>query len=343
MPLQPTITRGFWAEQVPQNTSWATDFTQTLDWSGAPFCLVVCRRRTQRGLQLRRPPRRGAGHATGSPFTSRASRATPGRSPMPTCSARSARPPTHWESLGVGKGDTVVIHLPMIPEAAIAMLACARIGAPHPGGLRRLLGRGPQYASMTPSARWSSPPTAATAAAPQRTQAGRRRRARSRGHDRGEGAGRQADRPTRRGNADRDLWWSDVVDAASAHARPTRRRAPAVHPLYLRDHRQAQRHLPHHRWLRRSAPTPTPWFDVHPESDVYWCTADIGWVTGHKLHRLRTVGARRHPGHVYVRGHAGHSAPGPVVGDHPKYKMTILYTAPTAVRAFMKAGPRHPR
>ena len=82
-------------------------------------------------------------------------------------------------------------------------------------------------------------------------------------------------------------------------------------------------------------------FDLKPETDVYWCTADVGWVTGHSLHRLRPARQRRHAGDV--RGHAGHPAQGPLVGDHRRSTgVTIFYTAPTAIRTFMKWGAEIP-
>ena len=66
-------------------------------------------------------------------------------------------------------------------------------------------------------------------------------------------------------------------------------------------------------YLTQTAYTHYAVFDLKPDTDVYWCTADIGWVTGHSLHRLRPALQRRHPGHV--RGHPGHPAPGPLLGD----------------------------
>ena len=67
-------------------------------------------------------------------------------------------------------------------------------------------------------------------------------------------------------------------------------------------------------YLTQAAYTHHDVFDLKPETDVYWCTADIGWVTGHSLHRLRAAGQRRDPGDL--RGHPGHPAPGPLLGDH---------------------------
>ena len=102
---------------------------------------VVRRRHPQRVVQLPRPPRRGRPRATGRlPLGGRAGR-HPHASPTPTCSARCSGSPTCSRASGVGKGDRVAIYMPMIPELPVAMLACARIGAPHSVRVRRLLGR----------------------------------------------------------------------------------------------------------------------------------------------------------------------------------------------------------
>ena len=92
---------------------------------------VVRRRHPQRVVQLPRPPRRGRPGPEGRlPLGGRAGRPA-ARSPTPTCSARSQRFANVLKGLGVGKGDRVAIYMPMIPELPVAMLACARIGAPH--------------------------------------------------------------------------------------------------------------------------------------------------------------------------------------------------------------------
>ena len=92
---------------------------------------VVRRRQAQRRLQLRRPPRRGRPRRQGRHSLGGRARRPPRRSPTPSSRTRSARPRTRSNELGVAAGDRVAIYLPMVPEAVVAMLACARIGAPH--------------------------------------------------------------------------------------------------------------------------------------------------------------------------------------------------------------------
>ena len=190
--------------------------------------------------------------------------------------------------LGVQQGDRVAIYLPMVPEAAIAMLACARIGAVHSvvfGGfsaeaLRDRINDAGAVALITADGgyrrgqivplkrmadgRWPRRPRSSTASW---CAAGRRRGRRGvRRDDRGPGP----------------------LVAPAAGARVGRlpgggdgRGGPALHPLHLRHHREAQGHRPHHRRLPHPvASTTRHVFDLSDE-DVFWCTADVGWVTGH--------------------------------------------------------------
>ena len=107
------------------------EWDQVLDWSNPPFAKWFVGGAAQRRVQLPRPARRGRAAATRSRSTGRASRATPARSPTPTCTSSVCQAANTLTDLGVGAGDRVAIYLPMIPEAAVAMLACARIGATH--------------------------------------------------------------------------------------------------------------------------------------------------------------------------------------------------------------------
>ena len=119
----------FWAEQANRLT-WATPFTQVLDWSDAPHAKLVRRRHTQRRLQLRRParrrrPRRHRRHPLGG-RTRRLPDHHLRRAADEVCKTANA-----LLSLGLQAGDRVAIYLPMIPEAVFAMLACARLGLAH--------------------------------------------------------------------------------------------------------------------------------------------------------------------------------------------------------------------
>ena len=144
---------GFWARQAADLAEWNTRVGHDLR-VGAAVRQVVRRRPAQRVAQLPRPPRRGRTRRQGRRSTGRASPATPGRSPTPSCSTRCSASPTRSKGLGVQKGDRVNIYLPMIPEAAVAMLACARIGAAAQRRVRRVLApRRSRTASTTPRPR----------------------------------------------------------------------------------------------------------------------------------------------------------------------------------------------
>ena len=190
------------------------------------------------------------------------------------------------KDLGVGKGDVVGIYLPMIPEVVVAMLACARIGAPHNvvfggfsaesvqermefseakalitvDGARRKGKTAPIKAAGRRGA-WATSSTLETIVVVRHT--GDRLR-----------DARGARRLLRRGARGR---------RRRVPGRAARRRAPAVHPLHVRLDGQAEGHPAHHRRLpdgrrvRRTGTSSTS----SPESDVYWCSADVGWVTGH--------------------------------------------------------------
>ena len=139
--------------------------TRVLEWDAA-LRQVVRRRPAQRLRTTASTATSRPGAATRSPTTGRASRATGGRSPTPSCSTEVCKCANALKELGVRRGDRVAIYMPMILELPIAMLACARIGAPHTvvfGGFSAEALARPDQRRRRPS--WSSPPTAATAAA----------------------------------------------------------------------------------------------------------------------------------------------------------------------------------
>ncbi len=247
------------------------------------------------------------------------------------------------KSLGVGKGDRVAIYMGMVPELTIALLACARLGAPHTvvfGG----------FSSQSLIDRIND--CGAIAVVTQ--DAGYRRGSEVKLKEAVDNALGQC--PTvknvvvykRTGSAvemhpGRDHWWQELMATASADcpAEPV----DSEHPLYL---------------LYTSGTTGKPkgilhttggyavgtyitskWvFDLH-EDDVFWCTADIGWVTGHSY----VVYGPLQNGATVVMYEGGPTWPEPdrfwkIV---EKYQVTIFYTAPTAIRAFMRLGEKWPR
>ena len=248
--------------------------------------------------------------------------------------------------LGIGTGDRVAIYMPMIPELPIAMLACARIGAPHTVVFAGLLGGGPVAAgSTTPRRSSSSPPTAASGAA-RRCRSSRPSTRRSRR------------RPTiehvlmvrRLGDAapdttvveGRDVWWHDIVDRQAADCPPVP--LDSEHMLYLlytSGSTAKPKGITHTTagYLVGTSYSHKQIFDIKPD-DVYWCAADIGWVTGHSYIVYGPL-ANATTGVLYE------GSPDTPAWDRwwqiiEDYKVTILYCAPTAIRAFMKQGAEHP-
>ncbi len=277
---------------------------------------VVRRRQAQRRLQLPRPARRERASATRSPTTGSASRATRGRSPTPTSSARCSKAANALKELGVETGDRVAIYMPMIPELPIAMLACARLGAPHTvvfGGFsaEALAGRindAQAKVLITADGGWRrGKPVGlkhhadeALASTPRRSRLDRRQPA-GRGDPHGRGPRPLVARHRRAPGAD-------------LPARPGRLRAHALPALHVGHDGQAEGHRPHHRRVTCWAPSYTHEivFDVKPD-DVYWCAADIGWVTGHSYIVYGPL-ANATTGVMY-EGAPGHARLGPLVAD----------------------------
>ena len=137
----------------------------------------------------------------------------------------------------------------------------------------------------------------------------------------------------------RDLWWHDAMAKASRRLprRAARQRAPALHPLHLRLDRQAEGRPAHDRRLpARHARYSTQWVFDLKDDDIYWCTADVGWVTGHSyvVYGPLANGATV----VMYEGAPNQPEPDRFWEIIEKYSVTIFYTAPTAIRAFIKWG-----
>ena len=248
------------------------------------------------------------------------------------------------KELGVGTGDRVAIYMPMIPELPIAMLACARLGAPHTvifGGFsaEALSGRindAQAKLLITADGGWRRGKavdlkTAADEAVTQSPSIQKVLVVR-----------RVADALPTVMTAGRDVWWHDIVERQSE-------KCPAVavdseHMLYLlytSGTTAKPKGIMHTTagYLLGAAYTHQMVFDIKP-NDVYWCAADIGWVTGHSYIVYGPL-ANATTGVIYE------GAPDTPAWDRwwqiiEDYKVTILYTAPTAIRAFMKQGEALP-
>lgn len=240
--------------------------------------------------------------------------------------------------LGVAKGDRVAIYMPMIPELPIAMLACARIGAIHSvvfGGFsatalksriddadaKLVITADGGYRRGAPSA---LKPTVdeAVAQTPQVENVLVVRR-----------TGQEV------ALTDKDIWWHDLVERQSDQHEPQPHDAEdPLYILYTSGTTGNPKGILHTTggYLTQTAWTHDAVFDLKPETDVYWCTADIGWVTGHSyiVYGPLANGATS----VIYEGTPDTPHRGRFWEVVQKYKVTILYTAPTAIRTFMKWG-----
>ncbi|MEU4231385.1 acetate--CoA ligase [Nonomuraea sp. NPDC026600] len=240
--------------------------------------------------------------------------------------------------LGVRKGDRVAIYMPMIPELPIAMLACARIGAVHSvvfGGFsatalksriddadaKLVITADGGYRRGAPSA---LKPTVdeAVAECPQVEHVLVVRR-----------TGQEV------ATNGKDVWWHDVVERQSdQHTAEPHDAEDPLYILYTSGTTGRPKGILHTTggYLTQTAWTHHAVFDLKPETDIYWCTADIGWVTGHSyiVYGPLANGATS----VIYEGTPDTPHRGRFWEIVQKYKITILYTAPTAIRTFMKWG-----
>jgi acetyl-CoA synthetase len=247
------------------------------------------------------------------------------------------------KGLGVQKGDRVNIYLPMIPEAAVAMLACARIGAAHSvvfGGfsaqaLADRINDAEAKVLITADGGWRRGEVFALKDAADTAL---------------------ANTPTiehvvvvKRGNNEvemtdgRDHWYHDLMAAAHpvCEAEPMDAEQ-LLFLLYTSGTTGKPKGIMHTTggYLTHVAFTHKYVFDLHPETDIYWCTADVGWITGHSyiVYGPLANGATQ----VMYEGVPNFPGNDRMWSIIEKYKVTIFYTAPTAIRTFMKWGTEEP-
>ena len=329
----------FWAEAA-ERLEWDQRWDQVLDWSNPPFAKWFVGGTLNASVNcVDRHVAAGRGdkvaiHWIGEPEDDTRD-LTYADLHAEVCKAANA-----LTDLGVEKGDRVAIYMPMIPEVVVAMLACARLGAIHTvvfGGFSadalasRIVDCDAKLVITADGGYRRGAPSALKPAVDEAMEKvdGRvehvvvvRR------------TGQEVD-----WHDERDLWWHDVVDSASPEHTPESH--DSEHPLfvmYTSGSTGKPKGILHTTGGYLTGTSFTHWevFDLK-DDDVYWCTADVGWITGHSYMAYGPLanGVTQ----VMFEGTPEKGRWWHIIQD---YKVTLFYTAPTAIRTFMKQGREIP-
>jgi acetyl-CoA synthetase len=332
---------GFWAEQA-EALDWSQKWDQVLDWSNPPFAkwfvggkLNVAYNCVDRHVEAGRGDR-VAFHWRGEEGEERDITYADLHRDVQRCA-------NALKDRGIEAGDVVGIFLPMIPEVVVAMLACARIGAPHnvvfggfsPESVKERMEFSEAKALITVDGARRKGKTAPIKQQVDEVMAGL--------------DGLETIIVVQHTNAEcsmqegRDFWWHTVLDAAADEcpAEPL----DAEHPLYIlytSGSTAKPKGILHTTggYLAQVAWTHKYVFDLKPDEDVYWCSADVGWVTGHSY----IVYGPLANGCTSVMYEGAPDYPDKDIWWElvERYKVTIFYTAPTAIRACIKWGAEYP-
>jgi acetyl-CoA synthetase len=334
----------FWARMAKENVTWFTPWNKVLQWK-PPFAkwfiggkLNVSYNCIDRHLEGENAWRRNKAAILweGEPGDSRT--LTYGELHREVCRFANV-----LKGLGVKKGDRVAVYMPMIPELAIALLACTRIGAPHSvvfGGFSaealrdRINDAG---ATLVVTADGGYRRGSIVALKPAVDEA-----LRSAPSVRNVVVVKRSGQPIsmQRG---RDHWWHELCEQASAECAPAK--LDAEHPLfilYTSGTTGKPKGILHTTggYLTHVATTAKAIFDLK-EEDTFWCTADIGWVTGHSyiVYGILANGVTT----VMYEGAPNHPDLDRFWAIVEKYRVSVFYTAPTAIRTFVRWGDQYPK
>jgi acetyl-CoA synthetase len=333
--------QGFWARQAADLVDWYEEWHTICDWQ-LPFArwfvggkLNVCHNAVDRHVEAGHADK-VAYHWEGEPGDTRT--ITYG-----DLHREVQRFANVLKTLGIAKGDRVAIYMPMVPELPIAMLACARIGAPHSvvfggfspdslvdrindaeckvvitadGGFRR--GAASLLKPNVDTALASTPSVEHVVVL------------------------RRVDEPVDMVEG-RDHWWHDLVEQADAECPcEPMDSEDLLYLLYTSGTTAKPKGIMHTTggYLTQVAFTHKYVFDLKPDDDVYWCAADIGWVTGHSYIVYGPLTNRTTS--VIYEGTPDTPGKDRLWDIAERYGVTILYTAPTAIRTFMKWGAQEP-
>jgi acetyl-CoA synthetase len=331
----------FWAEQA-RRLSWSTPFTEVLDWSDAPFAkwfvggrLNVAYNCVDRHVDAGNGDRIAI-HWEGEPLGD-ARDVTYAQLKDEVSQAANA-----LTDLGLVAGDRVAIYMPMVPEAIVSMLACARLGVMHSvvfagfsaSALRARIEDAAAKLVITTDGQYRRGQAVSLKAGVDEAIAGL-----------GDSSPVEHVLVVKRTSIDvpwtpdRDVWWHETVPKASTdHTPEAFDSEQPLFLLYTSGTTGKPKGIMHTSggYLTQASYTHYNVFDIKPDTDVFWCTADIGWVTGHTyiVYGPLSNGATQ----VVYEG----TPASPDEHRHfqviEKYGVTIYYTAPTLVRTFMRWG-----